>query len=262
MKKVSPKKGESKPLPDWAVAIRKLRDYLALNQAQFAREFGVTQGAVSMWEAAVREPSRASYSDFWFHGYDTPWAALFWEKSGLTSEKVKGIIGPLKEDLEARLADGKKARRRFVKAGILSSNYPYIIKIPVLSDAVAAGMPSAVEDKDVDNYVYVDIELVRGYGVENLVAIGVHGDSMSPILEDEFIAALSTRQREPSELFGKIVCAVSPDGGVTIRWLRNNGGEPMLVPQQTSLKHPVVLISREPGWRIVGEVIWWIGHPK
>jgi hypothetical protein len=36
----------------------------------------------------------------------------------------------------------------------------------------------------------------------------------------------------------------------------------LLIPQHTSPEYPPSLISREPGWKIVGKVIWWIGKPQ
>lgn len=83
---------------------------------------------------------------------------------------------------------------------------------------------------------------------------------MSPILEDDFIVAIDTSQTDGRKLVDQMVAAGDPEGGVTVKWLRRSGKSFMLVPQHTSVRHnPVVL---EPGWRIIGRVLFWIGKPK
>lgn len=254
------KRQRDSSLPEWAVAVKALREHLALNQSQFARELGVTQSAVSLWESGGREPSKSLYANLWFAGYDSQVAPFFWARSGLSSQKVQQILAPLKQKIET--APTAKSRKRTIQASVVSADRPYIVSIPLLHDSAAAGVPRSIEEKDVDGYVYSDIGLCRGEGVENLVALRVNGDSMSPILEDGYIVVLNTHERDPSKLYGHMVAAVSPDGGVTIKWLRKTGSEPMLVPQHTSLRYPIVLLNHEIGWRIAGRVLFWIGKPK
>ena len=85
---------------------------------------------------------------------------------------------------------------------------------------------------------------------------------MRPILDENYIVAIDTKDKVPEELIGKMVAALDPEGGVTIKWLRKGSGELMLVAQHTSQRYPPVLLKREPGWRILGRVLWWIGRPK
>jgi phage repressor protein C with HTH and peptisase S24 domain len=92
-----------------------------------------------------------------------------------------------------------------------------------------------------------------------MVAISISGDSMSPILEDGYVAVVDTAVHNPKELAGRMVAARDPEGAVTVKWLRDVQGQLMLVAQHTSLRFQPIFLR--PGWGIVGEVVWWIGHP-
>lgn len=84
---------------------------------------------------------------------------------------------------------------------------------------------------------------------------------MSPILEPGYIVLVDTGDRDPRRLVNQMVAARADDG-VTIKWLRKEKETYILLPNHTSLRHPVRIIS--PGSdsvSIVGRVVKWIGEP-
>jgi SOS-response transcriptional repressor LexA len=145
-------------------------------------------------------------------------------------------------------------RQKFTPEEVTSET----VAIPLLKDAAAAGLPRLIQEREIAEKLllprkwFPDAQAVR--------CIRVKGDSMSPILEDDYIVAIDTTQADPRKLVGQMVAAGDPEGGVTVKWLRRTGSNLILVPQHTSVRHnPVVL---EPGWRIIGRVLFWIGKPK
>ena len=97
-------------------------------------------------------------------------------------------------------------------------------------------------------------------GGKLIAGCGVAGDSMSPLLEDGYIALVDVSLHEPNRLIGKMVAAREADG-ITLKWLRKQGDVYLLVPQNTSPRHSIQILSTEGEWSIVGEVVKWIGEP-
>lgn len=85
---------------------------------------------------------------------------------------------------------------------------------------------------------------------------------MSPVLEDGYMVIVDTHPIEHRNLYGQMVAAQDPEGGITVKWLRKVGREEMLVAQHTSTRYQPVILSSDPGWRIIGRVLFWIGKPS
>jgi phage repressor protein C with HTH and peptisase S24 domain len=77
---------------------------------------------------------------------------------------------------------------------------------------------------------------------------------MSPVLEERDVVIVDLFERDPRDLFNKMVAARDPEGGVTIKWLRQVGRHSMLVPNHTSPRHPPIHLDEE-GWKIIGRVV-------
>ena len=54
---------------------------------------------------------------------------------------------------------------------------------------------------------------------------------------------------------------VAQDHVEAVKWLRKAGQDYVLLPQFASPKYPPVLLGRDSGWKVLGEVIWWVGRP-
>jgi transcriptional regulator with XRE-family HTH domain len=243
--------------PEWGKRIEALRASRHWSQVELASRLSVSQVAVSRWEKGSREPGADIYvalgrladgKDRWY----------WWQRAGFTPEDYrKGW-----EELE-RLSPRKEvrvevqpARGALHEAGDRWKKQPDVVAIPLLKDAAAAGSPRMIEESEIEDTIF-------GWRrqcphPDDMVAIKIEGDSMSPVLEQGYIVVVDTAAREPKTLVGRMVAARDPDGAVTIKWLRQVDGKLMLLPQHTSLRFQPIFLN--PGWGIVGEVVWWIGQ--
>jgi SOS-response transcriptional repressor LexA len=244
--------------PEWANRLERLRKALNLSGAAFAQRLGTTSMSISRWERGLVEPPAEAYlvagklagdPDCWF----------FWEMAGLTRTDIATVVPDLEQRLYKR--DGKTeieviAARGATRSGSLLElkKKPDAVAVPLLKDAAAAGSPRLIDQASVEDVLIVP----RKYcpHPDFTTCIRVTGDSMRPVLEEGYIVAVDTAQIEPKELIEKMVAARDPDGGITIKWLRKVRDDFLLVPQNTSTRHQPVILSKEPGWKIVGKVVW------
>jgi SOS-response transcriptional repressor LexA len=204
--------------------LRGIRERLGWTQAQMAQHLHVTTGAYGKWETDRNYPrgpvfaaiARVAPED------ERPW--------------LLGLAG-LPESKEST-PSGADERR-----------------INILSDAMAAGTPRAVDDSLIEGTICFPSAWLRG---GNLVAVHVSGDSMFPIIRDGYIVVLDTARRDAKKLTDQMV-AVREGDGVTIKWLRRDGDIYLLVPQNVSLRHPVRVMRPEGDFSIVGLVVKLIG---
>lgn len=216
---------EAELRPQIADGIRAARKSLGLTQASLAEALGSSQGAITRWEREI----------------DSPPVAVFNILAKLVPDEQRDFWLQLSGDAYRDL-DMNDLR-----------------SIPVLHDAAAAGTPRVVDENEIDFNLLFPPKLLPSGG--KLVGVRVSGDSMSPILEDGYIALLDVSQRQPSKLVGKMVAARQGDG-ITLKWLRRQKGDIyLLVPQNTSQRHDIEFVSQEGDWSIVGEVVKWIGQP-
>jgi transcriptional regulator with XRE-family HTH domain len=249
--------------PELSVKIRGLRRRLKLTQAGLAEQVGVSQVAVSRWESGQDEPSAAAYSqlarisgppDCWF----------FWEKIGIRMSDIYRALPDLEEsrykppELTIEVLPARGALKQ--EGELKLKKRPDAVAVPLLHDPAAAGSPRLIEAAAVDRMVIADARDCPH--PDATVCISVRGESMSPVLEDGYIVALDTFDTEPKRLVNEMVAARDPDGGVTIKWLRHVGSELMLIAQHTSPRFQPILLNREPGWKVIGRVLWWIGKPR
>jgi SOS-response transcriptional repressor LexA len=170
-------------------------------------------------------------------------------------------------DLEQRLYRRSDQKIEIVPASgatvpdtLALKKIPDAVAVPLLLDSSGAGSPRLIEEAQIERIVIAD-----RYDCphpQHTTCIRVSGRSMYPVLDDGYIVAVDTFVDDPESLIERMVVARDPDGGITVKWLRKVGDDYMLIPQHVSPEYSPSLISRGPGWKIVGEVIWWIGKPK
>jgi len=253
--------------PEWANRIEALRKKLGLTGAAFAQRIGVSPMAISRWQQGSDRPTGENLIQLGRLAGD-PDCWYFWEQAGLSKSDIARML----PELEARLASRapraidveawKPGRPGAGKEGKVLSIKPRpdAVSLPLLKDAAAAGAPRLVEQHDVERFILVDRNQVPHPG--ETTCIRVAGRSMFPTLDEGYIVAVDTHAIEPQKLVEKMVAARDPDGGITIKWLRRDGDSWLLVPQHTSPEYPVVVLRPHGGWKIVGEVIWWMGWPS
>jgi transcriptional regulator with XRE-family HTH domain len=220
--------------PDWAGKIVELRKAKGLTQAAFAKVLAVSQVAVSRWESGRDTPTAQNFLKLG-HIADGPERWYFWEQGGLSPDAVTAAL----PELDTRLYKGPKSAvtvqptsGALKDGGTRLKKIPDAVAVPLLRDSAAAGSPRMIQEALVEDVVVIPRRMCPH--PEETVCIRVKGDSMSPMLEDSDIVAIDTSFIDRSKLYGKMVAARDPEGGVTIKWLRKSGKDELLVPQHTS----------------------------
>jgi SOS-response transcriptional repressor LexA len=243
-------------LPEWAAVIGKLMRGKRLTQQTLAAKMNVTQASISNWIAGKKEPKPEMYfrmAKLWPDAPEIP----------LLLKRASDISGSFQvPGYEPMIGKRKPASgTRGVRFGKLSSD---AVEVPLLKDPAATGNPRQINEHDIEEFMAMPGSLCPN--PDAIVCIKVVGDSMSPMLEDGYIVAVDTAQTDRTRLHGQMVAARDPEGGVTIKWLRQVGKQEMLIPQHTSKRHQPAMLSsgddQDTGWAVVGRVLWWIGMPS
>jgi SOS-response transcriptional repressor LexA len=214
--------------PELPRRVRELREGARLTQGDIARLCDVKQPTVVRWEQGKdRPPGQALIVFGRLAGEPDKW--WWFEQAGLK-----------KEDVATTQPDAQYSL------------------VPLLKDKVAAGHGRVVNENDIDGYITFPKEWLPHS--KNVTALKVSGDSMSPIIEDGYVVLIDSSQRDPRRLIGQMVAAREGDA-VTIKWLRKEGKFYQLVPQHTSVRHPVRVLTVDQDFGIVGRVVKWIGEP-
>lgn len=240
------------PAGQWSESIGKLMKGQRLTQEAFAAKLNVTQATVSGWIAGKKEPRAEMYyrmAKLWPDATETP---LLLKRAADISGAYQ-VAGFEKAAGSARRVPAKDRRAKFGRGD------DEAVELPLLKDEAATGTPRQVQEKEIDRVLHFPSTLCPH--PDKTVCIRARGDSMSPVLEDGYIVAIDTSEIDRMRLHDQMVAARDPEGGVTIKWLRKVGTDEMLLAQHTSRRYQPIVLSREPGWSVVGKVLWWIGVP-
>ena len=82
---------------------------------------------------------------------------------------------------------------------------------------------------------------------------------MSPLIGDASVLIVDVSKNKIEGLEGKIAVASHEEHGVTLGWLRRFRSIDLLMPENHA--YEAVQLSGSSGWRISGEVVWWITMP-
>lgn len=245
--------------PAWAEQITNVRKRLKLSQEKLAEALSTSQSNVAKWETGAYKPSPEHWMGLARLSEGEPESLAFMERAGVPSSFFmkggsKGMIPTAIAEDAVREAE----RRRIAElaaSGKLNELEGVLRHIPLLRDAAAAGTPRAIDEREIERLIPLPRDFVPRAGT--LFAIKVKGDSMDPILLEGHIAIVDVDKRDPKQLVNCMV--VARDDGITIKWLREDDGEFLLVPHHVSVRHPVRRLRR--GTEIVGLVVKWIGQP-
>jgi SOS-response transcriptional repressor LexA len=238
-KRVKEKIGGRFPPDSIPARIRGLRKRLQIDQVVLAEHLGVKQATVSEWENGEYSPSPMALMAIGRLDFNnTMW---WYEQAGPKfADRLKTV----------QLIQNVRAERKSADERVLW--------VPLLHDALGAGLLRNVAEQDVDRDVPFAAELMPLGG--NLRALKVSGDSMAPIVNDGYIVVVDAAQRDTKKLVGQMVASREGDG-ITIKWLRKDKDIYLLVPQHVSPRIPVRVMRAEDDQAIVGVVVKWIGYP-
>ena len=100
-------RGKIKTLPDWAAAIRRLRQRLNLSQEGLARQLGLSVSEVRRWDQGLRPPGAARALALGkLAGPPDCW--VFWELAGIAKGDVTRLLAG---DGEERFRSRRKSKR-------------------------------------------------------------------------------------------------------------------------------------------------------
>lgn len=211
-------------------------------KAKFAAIIGATYEAVRLWCDGQSKPS----SDFLASIAKNTTISVDWLLTG-------------KEPLSSRppqIIIQQSPHLKTFHRDFAMDNY---IPVKLLKDAVAAGNPSEINEKDIAGWVliYADKQWSPG-DPENYTCCHVRGRSMYPILNDGDIIAINHSEKDPKKLDKKMV-AFRQDGGATIKWLKVLPNNVVVgVPENKDDFDSVVsLRGEEINTGIIGKVAWW-----
>jgi phage repressor protein C with HTH and peptisase S24 domain len=91
------------------------------------------------------------------------------------------------------------------------------------------------------------------------ISLRVKGNSMSPLILDGYIIAVDTSSDAVDDLVGQIVVASNSEKGLLVSRLIRFDHTNALVSDHREFDS-VSLI--QPGWRIIGRVLWWTGKAR
>jgi len=254
-----PRKAEIAP-PEWSAKIESLRQKRKLSQADFGRQLGVSAMAVSRWERGVAEPTGESYIRLG-NLADDSLCWFFWKRAGLRLSDVMRVL----PGAHRRLAVSRIPDVRFVRAGSSkkhSLQKASLIAIPLLP--VHAGTLGSQGD-DID-LAEIPPESVLAAPAEwcpnpaTTICLRVKGNSMSPLILDDYIIAVDTSDIEHDSVVGQIVVASHRDKGLLVsRLIRFDHADVLISDQREYEALPAAAGS---DWRIVGKVLWWTGRAR
>lgn len=235
--------GGSEPaLPEWAVHISNFMKSLRLSQVGFAAKLNVTQQAVNNWLKGRREPAAEMYYRMTRLDPVAPEAApLIARARALT----KGQFPPPEKYPGVNQEEA-------VPIGA--------IMIPLIKPISALG--DKLKEEDIEQQMpFPSFFCAKTVG--DVICFRALDDCMSPLFESGCIVAVDRGLTDPALLRNEMVALFSPDGRLTVRWLRRFGMDAYLAPQNVTRDNHMVLFESGgkviDGWRLVGKVLWWVG---
>ena len=136
--------------------------------------------------------------------------------------------------------------------------------IPVLPVCAATPGEDAEEVADLDQLKPAAIGAAPAEWCTNpasTIRLRVKGNSMSPLILDDYLIAVETSETDREKMPGQIVAAWNrvKKRLLVSRLIRFDHADALISDQR---ENQVVLLSAECKWRIVGRVLWWTGRPQ
>src|SRR4051812_4536301 len=262
LKSQTPRKRSSSSRPQWAERVENLRRGMKFSQTDLGKKLGFSAMAVSRWERGVQEPPASSYIQLGNMVGD-PNCWYFWGRAGLHSGDVIRVLPAAKPSEHGFFAPGLD----IVTAGSgslrVKHRRPRLVAIPLLR--VNAGAHGHQGDRTMKLHDLPAIDAIAAPGKwcpnpSKTTCLRVRGDSMMPLIHDNYILAVDTSFSKPEKLYGKVVIAWHKNKGLTVSRLQRIDKLDVLVSENR--KYDSISMGSKSGWKLVGKVLWWIGKPE
>jgi DNA-binding XRE family transcriptional regulator len=247
--------------PQWAERVEHLRRGMKFSQTDLGKRLGFSAMAISRWERGVQEPPANSYIQLGNMAGD-PKCWYFWGRAGLHSGDVIRVLPAARPSDHGFFAPGLD----IVTAGSgplrVKTRRPRLVAIPMVK--VHAGAHGHVGDKVFKLHELPAIDAIAAPSTwcpnpSKTTCLRVRGDSMMPLIHDNYILAVDTSESSPSKLRDKVIVAWHKNRGLTVSRLRHI--EKLDVLESENRKYESISIGPKSGWKVVGKVLWWIGKP-
>jgi SOS-response transcriptional repressor LexA/DNA-binding XRE family transcriptional regulator len=245
--------------PQWAERVEHLRRGMKYSQSAMGKKLGFSAMAISRWERGVQEPPSKSYIQLGNMAGD-PKCWYFWGRAGLHSGDVIRVLPEAKPERHGFFAPGFD----IVTAGSgplrISSVRTKLVAIPLLK--VHAGAHGHKGDKSQNLHDLPATDAIAAPSAwcphpSKTTCLRVRGDSMMPLIHDDYVLAVDTFEADPDKLNDKVIVAWHKSKGLTVSRLQRIDHTNLLVSENP--RYESISIGRDSGWHVVGKVLWWIG---
>ena len=244
--------------PEWAAMVSRLRQRLGLSQTSFGQEIHSSAMGVSRWERGAQEPPSHSYIELGNLAGD-PDCWLFWGRAGLRSEDIMRVL----PKLQKRYPKPRVGDLDIVHAGSSSKKVEraQLVAIPLLKieealDGNRGENAPVLHEAPIESIIAAPREWCPN--PTSTYSLRVRGNSMTPLIQADYILVVDSSQTDRSRLDGKIVIAWHKDVGLTVSHFRRYDHTEVLHPDNR--EYTSVTIDTKHKWKIIATVLWWIGR--
>jgi phage repressor protein C with HTH and peptisase S24 domain len=161
------------------------------------------------------------------------------------------------------VGSGKESAISVVQGGKNKQTTPELedhVELPIVKQGVRVVAPASLERAQIQEMITISRHLVPV--PDATVCVRVESDSMRPILEPGYIAAIEFSAIDKERDMDRMVAARGPGERIAFFWLRTVGGELTLIPHNMNSGETAIMLRRDKRWKSLGRVLWWIGMPK
>jgi transcriptional regulator with XRE-family HTH domain len=248
--------------PDWSQKIRNLMRDQKLTQAGLADRLGVSPATVSRWISGRHEPSAQTYVALG-NLARPPDGIYFWERAGMDSSGISSAtldrgLSSLRVNLrDFTLIAAHKTSQRLADKG--SAVAIPLLNVTAWGDRVAPRENVTLSQSVVEEVLIAPLTWCQH--PENMIAMHLSGDSMSPVMQAGSILFIDTAVTERDHLHHKLAVVSHRDLGFKIGRFQRLPTSDLMISSNT--RYLPLDVSNASKWKIFGEVLWWVSrdHP-
>lgn len=243
--------------PDWAGMISRLRQRLGLSQTSFGYEVHSSAMGVSRWERGAQEPPSHTYIELGNLAGD-PDCWFFWGRAGLRSEDLMRVLPKLQSRFphpnlhDLRIAHAGASARKPEKSQLVA--IPLLKLVAATNGAKGDNMP-ILHEAPIESIIAAPKEWCPN--PTSTYSLRVRGNSMNPLIYDDYILIVDSSQTDRAKLDGKVVIAWHKNVGLTVSRFRRYDHTEVLHPENR--EYGSITMDRKNNWKIIAKVLWWIG---
>jgi SOS-response transcriptional repressor LexA len=243
-------------LPEWASRIIALRRQLKMSQGELATRMECSAMTVSRWERGMQAPTADYYIQLGkVSGKEHCW--FFWEHAGLQITDVARTLPVTRAGGPLRAVPPLEQARAGAKVSAIPAQR--MVALPLLR--AIAGTHGNRGDRKLSLDMIASSKLMGAPSdwcpnPRYTSLLRVRGQSMEPLIHNGDILAVDSFRTDKAELDGKVVVVAHELEGLCVSRLRRYNGIELLESENHA--YDSVVLGKNSGWRIVGQVLWWI----